>query len=340
MRTLASRRRRVPAQARHSAADRVRAVASALVLVTVGCSSTEGSEPNSETPPSSKPTVVASRVLARFPAEEATALAVGEAGRLLVGERLSGRVSSVDPASGTVEKLFTVEDLDADLEQGGLLDLAVDTEGTVLASYTAGDGHLVIDEVDASSERFTRRWDGPRSAERANGGRMAVLGGDTAAQDTLVIGVGDLLEPDQSSRPDTANGKVLVINDAGEASPFATGLNNPFALGNDGKNTVWVADNSPGADPERLLRLTAARSEEVASWTDTRVPSGLAVLDDGTLAICYYATGDLVLVDADDPRGGTGPLVADDCRYEVQYLGDRRLAYSTEDEVVVVQLDG
>ena len=226
---------------------------------------------------------------------------------------------------------------DADRWEGGVDD---DGDGGGGQKEADDDLPLVIDEVDGSSRAFTRRWDGPRSAERANGGRMAVLGGDTAAQDTLVIGVGDLLEPDQSARPDTPNGKVLVISDAGEASPFATGLNNPFALGNDGRNTVWVADNSPGDDPERLLRLTAARSEEVASWTDTRVPSGLAVLDDGTLAICYYATGDLVLVDPDDPRGGTGPRVADDCRYGVQFLGDRRLAYAAEDEVVIVDLDG
>ena len=311
-----------------------------MVLAAVGCSSTEGSEANSEPQTSVDPNGASSAVVTRVPAKEATALAVDEDGRLLVGERLSGRVSSVDPDSGTAEQLFTIEDLDADLEQGGLLDLAVDTEGTVLASHTDTDGHLVIDGVDVSSGKLTRRWDGPVAAERANGGRMAVLGGDTAAQDTLVVGVGDLLDAERSSQPDTANGKLLVINDSGQASPFATGLNNPFALGTDGKNTVWVADNAPGNDPERLLRLTAARSEKVASWTDTRVPSGLAVLDGGTLAICYYATGDLVLVDADDPAGGRGPRVADDCRYGVESLGDRRLAYAAEDEVVIVDLDG
>ena len=85
--------------------------------------------------------------------------------------------------------------------------------------------------------------------------------------------------------------------------------------------------------------VTAARSEKVDSWSDTRVPSGLAVLDDGTLAVCYYATGDLVLVDPDAPRGGTGPRVAKDCRYGVQSLGGRRLAYAAEDQVVIVDLD-
>ena len=311
-----------------------------LVLLAVGCSSTEDSTADSGPQPSGDPAELASQVVARFPAEEATALAVDEDGQLFVGERLSGRVSKVDPDSGEAEALFTVDDLDTDLEQGGLLDVAIDTEGTLLVSYTATDGHLVIDEVAGSPGKLTRRWDGPVAAERSNGGRLAVLGGDTAEQDTLVVGVGDLLDSESSPLPDTANGKLLVVNDSGEASPFATGLNNPFALGTDGKNTVWVADNAPGDNPERLLRLTAARSEKVASWTDTRVPSGLAVLDDRTLAICYYATGELVLVDADNPQGGSGPLVADDCRFGVQSLGDRRLAYATDDEVVIVDVAG
>lgn len=309
------------------------------MLVVLGCSSTEGGEATPKPQPLDDPVEASANVVATVPADEASALAVDDDGRLLVGERLSGRVLRVDPASGDSDELFVVEDLDADLEQGGLLDLAVDTEGTLLTSYTASDAHLVIDEVDAKGTP-TRRWDGPRSAERANGGRMAVLGGDTEAQDTLVIGVGDLLEPEQSPLPDTANGKLLVINDAGDASPFATGFNNPFAVGTDGRNTLWVADNAPGDDPERLVRVTAARTEEVASWTDTRVPSGVAVLDGGDLAICYYATGDLVLVDPEDPRGGTGPRVADDCRYGVVSLGDGRLAYAADDEVVIVDLDG
>ncbi|MBK7019626.1 MAG: PQQ-dependent sugar dehydrogenase [Candidatus Microthrix sp.] len=165
----------------------------------------------------------------------------------------------------------------------------------------------MIDQTDASARNFTRRWDGPKTAERANGGRLAVLGGDTHDQNTLIIGIGDLLDPAKTPRPDTANGKLLRIDEEGGAGPWASGFNNPFALGSDETNTIWVADNSPGEQPERLLRVTAARAEVVASWVDTRVPSGLAVTDDGALAICYYQTGDLMLVDLDDPQGGTGP---------------------------------
>lgn len=300
-----------------------------------GCT-TDETDPTPADDSSVEPAADPAKVITRVDADEATALAVREDGTVLVGERLTGRVLEVDPDSGETEELATVQDLDTDLEQGGLLDLAVNSEDTVLASSTDGDGRIVIDELSAQDESFVRLWDGPESAERANGGRLTVLGGDTAGQDTLLIGIGDLLEPDKSALPDTANGKLLAIDDEGESSSWATGFSNPFALGGDGTNTAWVADNAPGSNPERLLRVTAARTEEIASWTDTRVPSGLAVTDSNQLAICYFADGELMLVDPENPQGATGPILADDCKYGVVSLGDGRLAYSTDDEVVVI----
>ncbi|MBK7322935.1 MAG: PQQ-dependent sugar dehydrogenase [Candidatus Microthrix parvicella] len=309
------------------------------LLVVGGCASDSvKAGPANETTPEVVDAPVTE--VARFSAPSATALAVRPDGTLLVGERLTGRIFSADPDSATTSNLATVKDLDTGMTQGGLLGLALTSEGGILVSYTSSDGHIVIDQTDASARNFTRRWDGPKTSERANGGRLAVLGGDTHDQNTLIIGIGDLLDPAKTPRPDTANGKLLRIDEEGGAGPWASGFNNPFALGSDETNTIWVADNSPGEQPERLLRVTAARAEVVASWVDTRVPSGLAVTDDGALAICYYQTGDLMLVDPDDPQGGTGPRVADDCRYGVVSLGDGRLAYSTEREVVVVDTDG
>lgn len=309
----------------------------ALVLLAGACTSDDADPTPGDDAPSEPPEALVT-VVSRVDAEEATGLAVRDDGTLLVGERQSGRIVEVDPNTGDAEELATVEDLDADLEQGGLLDLAVNTEGTLLVSSTDSDGDIVIDEFDADDESFTRRWDGPEAQERANGGRMTVLGGDTEDQDTLLIGIGDLLEPDRTTLPDAANGKLLSIDDEGDSSPWAGGFNNPFALGGDGVNTAWVADNAPGSEPERLLRVTAARSEEIASWSDTRVPSGLAVTDDNRVAICYFAESALVLVDPEDPRDGTGPTLADDCRYGVESLGDGRLAYSTDTEVVIIEL--
>ena len=189
--------------------------------------------------------------VARFSAPSATALAVRPDGTLLVGERLTGRIFSADPDSATTSNLATVKDLDTGMTQGGLLGLALTSEGGILVSYTSSDGHIVIDQTDASARNFTRRWDGPKTAERANGGRLAVLGGDTHDQNTLIIGIGDLLDPAKTPRPDTANGKLLRIDEEGGAGPWASGFNNPFALGSDETNTIWVADNSPGEQPER-----------------------------------------------------------------------------------------
>ncbi|MEZ5372284.1 MAG: PQQ-dependent sugar dehydrogenase [Microthrixaceae bacterium] len=326
-------------QGRQGARARGAGWAMALVLVAGACTSNDGDPTPGDDVPAEAPDGRFSEV-SRVDADEATGLAMREDGTLLVGERRTGRILEVDPDSGDAEELATVEDLDAGLEQGGLLDLAVNAEGTVLVSFTDTDGDIVIDEFDAGEESFSRRWDGPEAQERANGGRMAVLGGDTEEQDTLLIGIGDLLEPDRTTQPDAANGKLLSIDDEGDASPWSGGFNNPFALGGDGVNTAWVADNAPGSDPERLLRVTAARSEEVASWSDTRVPSGLAVTDDNQVAICYFAESSLVLVDPEDPKDGTGPRLADDCRYGVESLGDGRLAYSTDTEVVVIELEG
>ena len=225
-------------------------------------------------------------------------------------------------------------DVDAAPEQGGLLGLVALDEARLAASFTDADGRLRIDELDAATGAVLRtRWLGPEAQERANGGRMAVL-----ADGTLLIGVGDLLDPDLVEDPDAPNGKVLAISEDGTATPWAAGLNNPFALAGDGLVDVWVADNAPGSRPERLLEVTEGDVAEVTSWDDTRVPSGIAVLPDGRLALCSFATGELGIVDPADPGDGRGDVVADDCRYGVVALPDGGLAYAAEAEVVL--LDG
>lgn len=164
------------------------------LLVVGGCASDSvKAGPANETTPEVVDAPVTE--VARFSAPSATALAVRPDGTLLVGERLTGRIFSADPDSATTSNLATVKDLDTGMTQGGLLGLALTSEGGILVSYTSSDGHIVIDQTDASARNFTRRWDGPKTAERANGGRLAVLGGDTHDQNTLIIGIGDLLDP-------------------------------------------------------------------------------------------------------------------------------------------------
>lgn len=282
----------------------------------------------------------------RVPATQATALAVDADGQLLVGERERGRLLEIDPADGTVTERGRVAGLDTRPTQRGLLGLAVADEGAVLASLTEPDGRLVVVQV-ADDGATQPTWRGPRSADEANGGRLVVL-----PDGAVAIGIGDLLDPDRSPDPETPNGKVLRIEGDDGSSVLAGGLNNPFAIASGPDNTIWVADNAPGRRPERLLEFPATGAVEgegeavpegrvVASWTDTRVPSGLAWLGDGRLALCSYATAELRVVDAgdvaelDDPD--TGTLVADDCRYGVVALPDGGLAYAAETEVVVLR---
>jgi len=265
----------------------------------------------------------------RVDAAEATGLAVTAEGGLVVGERSTGRIFEVDPDFGEQRDVGRIDDVDDELTQGGLLGLAV-LDGEVVAAYTNDAGQLVVADVGRSGVGRIR-WEGPEAQEEANGGRLAVLSGSR-----LIIGVGDLLDPKAASDPQAPNTKVLEIGDDGTVSPIADGFNNPFALTADG-DTVWVADNAPGDDPERLLRVRDGKVEEVASWTDTRVPSGVAVLDDGRLALCSFATSELRLVDPDEPGDASGELVAKDCLFGVVALPEGRVAYATDDEVVILR---
>jgi glucose/arabinose dehydrogenase len=284
----------------------------------------------------------------RVPAARATALAVEPGGSLLVGELETGRLLAVDPRRGTVTERGRIAQLDTDPSQRGLLGLAIAEEdpAEVLAALTGTDGRIVVARV-ADDGATTTVWRGPPSADEANGGRLVAL-----PDGAVAIGIGDLLEPDRSADPTTPNGKVLRIDDGDGYTALAGGLNNPFAIAPGPEGTIWVADNAPGRRPERLLEFSAEADADadagtvpegrvVASWTDTRVPSGLAWLDDGRLALCWYATSELRVVDADevsdldDPE--TGALVADDCRYGVVALPGGGLAYAAETEVVLLR---
>ena len=267
----------------------------------------------------------------RLPARAATGLAVTDEGTLVVGQR-DGAISTVDLDTGIVDQVTALDDLAAGLDQGGLLGLAVAPDAGLLVSSVADDGRLRIEHVDPATGDRTIRWTGPKAEERANGGRIAVMD-----DNTVLIGVGDLLDPSKTKDPAEPNGKVLAVGADGTTTPWATGFNNPFALAStldDG--VLWVADNAPDSRSERLLRVTDGAVEQVASWTDTRVPSGIAVSRPGRIVICEYATRHLTEIDIENPDFGKGKVIARDCRYGVVALPDGRLAYAAEDEVVIL----
>ncbi|MDH4147639.1 MAG: PQQ-dependent sugar dehydrogenase [Acidimicrobiia bacterium] len=254
---------------------------------------------------------------------QGTALAAdGEA--VFAGERLTGRLVEWEPASGTLSELGQVPALDTRPEQRGLLGAAVAEDGTRHVAYTSASGDLVVEQVGATPRLLVESV-----PDRAIGGRLVGLG-----DGTIVVGIGDLLDPDLVADPEAPNGKLLAVEASGTKT-LASGFNNPFALtaGHDG--TIWVVDNAPPGRRERLLRVAAGGGdvEVVAEWNDTRVASGVAVTATGELAVCWYLSGEL-RIHSPARFAEPGDLIATDCRYGVVALADGSLVYAAEDELV------
>jgi glucose/arabinose dehydrogenase len=262
---------------------------------------------------------------AAFPA----AMAPLDDGGLLYGERETGQIRRVS-ADGTVlrEPIASVEVVAAG--QRGLLGVAADGDH-VFAAWTEPDGRITVAEVAPGPIRPI--WIGPQSADLANGGRLAV-----DADGRLIIGIGDLQQPDRVGDPSTPNGKLLLLDArAGpEQSPevISGGWNNPFAFALTNEGELWVADNAPGEEPERLTRgdVTAA----VTALPANTAPSGLAVTADGDLLVCGYVSGALLRYRIEDDEAVLDRRLADDCRLGVAVLADGRIAYATETEIRLV----
>ena len=260
-------------------------------------------------------------------------------GAVLYAERRTGRVRRVDP-DGRLdpEPVAEVAVVAGDGDQRGLLGLARLPDGAlVVAATRAADGRLVVEQV-APERRLV--WEGPSSADLANGGHLAV-----AADGSLLLGVGDLQEDRAlADDPDVANRKVLALDPAGppdqEPEVLSTGWNNPFALAVAADGTPWVADNSPGPDePERVGRADRPAADAAALEVGDGgqvAPSGLADLDDGRLALCGYLAGAVLELAVE---GGTaeptGRVLARPCATGVAVLADGRLVTTTLDAVWV-----
>jgi hypothetical protein len=185
-----------------------------------------------------------------------------------------------------------------------------------------------VAELTDGAQRLV--WEGPASSDRANGGHLALL------QDgRLVIGIGDLQDPDRVTDPDAPNGKLLGLDPAGPPDEDPTMLsdrwNNPFAFVVTRRGVVWVADNAPGDDPERIGR--GDRGTDRAALPGMRAPSALVELGPGRLALCGYLDGLLTLVEVDGGPPTVGETVATGCRTGAVSLDDDRLAVSDGERV-------
>jgi hypothetical protein len=276
--------------------------------------------------------VVSGQVLvgdAAFPA----ALAPFEEGGLLYGERFSGRIRRVDPNGRLRSQPVAVVDVSTE-GQRGLLGVAVSDRGRVFASWTRPDGRLVVGRVDPGPQRLV--WLGPESTDLANGGHLT-----TSPDGRLVIGIGDLSQPERVPDPSSPNGKILALDPRGshtqEPEVLSSGWNNPFAFGFTPAGELWVADNSPGEQPERLARGDV-RNPPVTELTRPTAPSGLAAADDERLLVCGFITRTLevFVTSADDRARAAREPLATDCSLGVVILSDGRIAYSNEDTVRVL----
>jgi hypothetical protein len=302
------------------------------VLSAVACA-------NEQEPPPDRATVERTIVL-----HDPTALVAEPSGDLLVAERTLGRIRRVS-AHGVLdtEPVATVDV--ADEGQRGLVGLAENDAGEIYASWTrASDGRLVVGRVAPGRTRLI--WVGPVSADLANGGTLRLRG------DRLIVAVGDLQEPESTDDPDAPNGKLLSLDPGGppdqDPDVLSSGWNNPYAMTVLGNGEIWVADNAPGRDPERLGRGdgtgtgTGDRAGRTGELPGHRAPSALVELPDDRLAVCGYLTDDLRIVeprpDGDRLRVEIGPVVVDRCRTSAVVLGPRLLAVATDTAVLVVSL--
>ncbi|MGH9154274.1 MAG: PQQ-dependent sugar dehydrogenase [Acidimicrobiales bacterium] len=276
-------------------------------------------------------------VLATFGFDEGaqpTALAQLADGRLVIGERRTGRILAVPPAVPSAEpQLLATVDVDPDATgQRGLLGLAA-IEDTLFASWTRGtDGRLVVGRVAPGPVAVV--WEGPSSTELANGGHLAV-----APDGRLVIGIGDLQQPDLVVDPSTLNGKVLSLDPEGPSGQrplvLSGGWNNPFALTVAG-GTIWVADNAPGRRPERIGRSEVGTAP--VELPGRRAPSALVALGPTRLGLCGFLDGDLVAVDVSGRPTVGDTLARHVCRTGAVALASGSVAVSDGRTVRVLRL--
>jgi glucose/arabinose dehydrogenase len=281
-------------------------LALAALAVLAGCSTTDATP----TP--------AGHVLLDIP--QSAALATEPGGGLLVAPLAGGTIRRIS-ANGSVAPTALRVPLVRTDGQRGLLSLAVG-RSRVYASWTPRSGErLVVGRLRAGMPpRIV--WTGPRTTTLANGGHLAFAPGGR-----LVIGIGD------RQSPRGAVGRLLSLDPAGPPTQrprvLSTGWNNPFAFAFTPDDRLWVADNAPGAHPERLARGDAGRPHDVTDLPRATAPSGLAALSGGDLALCGVVSGTLDRYrrtsDGSWTRVGT---IAADCRYGVVRLTDGRLAYA------------
>lgn len=270
------------------------------------------------------PDVIGGDILAqvRFP----SSMAALSDGTIRYTERLTGQIRDVAP-DGEISD--PIAEMDVSVSgQRGLLGVAVDETGRTFASWTDDDGVLVVAQVAPGETRPI--WEGPVTSDLNIGGRIAF-----DSDGRLVIGIGDLEDPDAVSDPAQPHGKMLAVEPDGvpEQQPtvISGGWTNPTAFGIGPDGTLWIADDAPDDSPDRLARGDLdLRRYPVTPLSEDTAPAGLAATE-GEVFVCGFETRRLARYRIQGDRAlREGEPLATNCSLGVIALPDGRLAYSNE----------
>lgn len=278
--------------------------------------------------------------LANFPA----AMAPLPGGGLIYGELTTGKIWKLSKKGHrSKHPIARVRHVASEGLQG-LLGLAVDKHGHVFADWTGTDGIIHVAQVAPGKQRAV--WSPGHDGEEANGGRLA-FGKDGR----LIVSVGDR---DRSVHFDPTlnapvgppfpgfSGGIYSVDPKGPptqtARTLAPGFFNPFGLAVTRSGNVWATDNAITPDTDVIAQVHDGTAEPFAYMAHT-APSGLAAIDDRTLAVCGFVSRrlDRFAVADDGTAHVSGPPIAQDCTVGVIRLTDGRLAYATETKISVVR---
>ena len=143
--------------------------------------------------------------------------------------------------------------------------------------------------------------------------------------------------------PTAPNGKLLALDPDGPPAQrprtVSSGWHNPFAFAFAPDGTLFVADNVGGPGEERLAIGNAGPAPVVlGSLPAHSVPSGLAVLPDGRLAVCTYLARTLRTSRVVGRVALPDPVpLASDCSIGVIALTGQRLAYANEGAIRTIE---
>ena len=192
---------------------------------------------------------------------------------------------------------------------------------------------VVVGQVAPGSERLV--WTGPKLGPiwpTAATWRSTRKG-------RILIGIGDLLNPKRIDDADAVNGKILALDPDGQPSQeprvLSAGWNNPYAFTVLANGDVWVADNSPGGQPERLGRGDGQGDRR--DLPGERAPSALLALGPDRLGLCGYLDSKLVEVDVSATPTLGDTLAKGSCRTGAAALGRGRVAVTDGKQVRILR---